>query len=173
MTKPLTAEQKEANRLKREQERADAKLQETGADKRAKKAAKKASKPTKVKAAKKAKPAGVGHNRGQVNEALVNIFSEYARLDEDAKAISRAKRDLRAKAKEEHHVSAANFNHEIKLQKMDQAARVDFETGAQDLKDMLGIQLSLNLAHDDDEDEGDGSYVPDPDSAAQRAAGLH
>ena len=134
--------------------------------------AKKSPKVVGIKTGKGAKAdtvPGKGHNRGQVNEALQEIFSDYRKMDEDKKAISKAQRDLRAKAKDEHNVSSANFNHEVKLQKLDSDVRVMFETGAHDLKQMLGIQLSLDLASDHDGDDEDDDA--DPDAAAARASG--
>lgn len=107
--------------------------------------------------------AGEGHNSGQVNEALQDIFADYLKLEEDSKAINKAKRDLRAKAKSEHGVASSVFNHEIKLQKMESDTRIMFETGYADLKSMLGIQLSLSLNEDDEN-------APDPLEAAEKAA---
>ncbi len=115
-----------------------------------------------------ARAAGLGHNTGKVNPQLQKIYEEYHELDENAKAISRGKRDLRARAKEEFGVMTAVFNHEFKLQKLDQQARVEFETGALHLKDALGIQLALPLAQpDEDEEEGDDDTDRRPDRAAE------
>ena len=177
MTKKLTKEEKAANLAARRAARGGVagKPKPAKAAKPAKESKKTSSKVTPLRASKEA--AGVGHNAGKVNEALVAIFTDYRKLDEDAKAISKAKRDLRAKAKEEHNVAAANFNHEIKLQKLENDQRVMFEAGAKDLKDMLGIQLSLELlgGGDDDDNEGeeDEGNTPDPVAAARRAADLH
>jgi len=166
MTKKLTPEEKAANKEAKRLAKAGA----AGATKTPK--AKKSPKVVGIKGGKaskkKDKPAGKGHNSGKVNEALKEIFVSYAKLDEDKKAISKAQRDLRAQAKEEHNVSAANFSHEVKLQKLDNDQRVMFETGARDLKGMLGIQLALDLGNgDEEEDDLEGD---DPEEAARRAA---
>ena len=181
MTKKLTPEEKEANKFARQAAKVAAAGQPPKKAKAAKpaKAEKKATKKKeKVVNIKVKKARSIGHNSGAtgaVNEALQEIFLDYRKLDEDAKVIAKAKRDLRAKAKEEHNVAAANFNHEIRLQKLEDDQRVMFEAGARDLKDMLGIQLSLNLQEDEEADNGDdtGGGTPDPLQAAARASALH
>ena len=52
------------------------------------------------------KPAPIGHN-GKINKALVDIFDKDDKRADDSKAIARARRDLRAKAKEEQTETAA------------------------------------------------------------------
>lgn len=109
--------------------------------------------------------AGIGHN-GKINKELKKIFKDFGDLDEDGKAIAKAKRDLRARAKEEHGILSSVFNHEVKLQKMDSDARVMFEQGHHDLKDMIGYQMALALNEDRDDED-----APDPEEAAASAAG--
>ncbi len=115
-----------------------------------KKPAKKAKKPSKVTKLKN-NVAGVGHN-GKINKPLQKIFTDYAAMDEDKKAIGAAQRDLRAKAKEEHGVDKGVFSHEVRLQKMAADARSMFEQGHSDLKDSLGYQHVLPLLEGDEED---------------------
>lgn len=96
---------------------------------------------------------GIGHNSGEVNKSLVVLFDDYAALDEQAKEIAKAKRDVRAKAKEEHGVLSSVFNHEVKLRKLDRDVRVQFEQGHNDLKGMLGYQLTLDLIAQERKDQ--------------------
>lgn len=111
----------------------------------------------------KAAAGGVGHNSGEVNKALAVLFDDYAALDEQAKEIAKAKRDVRAKAKEEHGVLSSVFNHEVRLRKLDRDVRVQFEQGHNDLKGMLGYQLTLDLiaqereAQENEEGQNGGS----------------
>jgi transglutaminase/protease-like cytokinesis protein 3 len=179
MTKKLTDAEKAQNKLDRQ-----AKLNAGKSGKKPKLVKSAKVKPEKAAKAKKpgkasgtdakAKHGKKGHNSGAVNEALQAIFSDYRKLDEDAKVISKAKRDLIAKAKDEHSVPAANFKHEVKMQKLDNAQRVMFETGVEDLKSSLGIQLAFDLsAGEGEEEEGEGEGVgsaPDPELAARSAA---
>jgi len=167
MTKKLTPEEKAANLEARRAAKGGVagKPKAPKKEKASKAKGKKTAKVVDIKGDAHGKP---GHNSGKINAALQEIFKDYSALDEDAKAIAKAKRDLRAKAKDEHNVSAANFNHEVKLQKLEHDQRVMFEHGARDLKTMLGIQLALDL--DGEEDELDTDDAPDPDEAARSAA---
>ena len=117
--------------------------------------------------AKSAKPkhGAIGHN-GKVNEALVEILDTYMSMEEDKKQIGKSQRDLRAKAKTEHGVESAVFNHEIKLRKMDSDRRAMFEQGHSDLKDMTGYQMALQLS----DNSGDDDDARDPEEAAADAA---
>jgi hypothetical protein len=125
--------------------------------------------------------AAVGHNsnNGQVNEALVELFSEYSDLEENGRAISKAKRDLRARAKEEFGVSSSVFNHEAKLRRMEKDVRIQFEQGCTDLKGMLGYQFALALEEevhpaDNAGDEDSGASVNETEEeAAERIANMH
>lgn len=169
MTKPLTPEEKAANKAARAAAR--------GKPEKATKKSKKSEKVVAMKPSKKSRkadaahaPAGKGHNRGNINEDLKELFTDYMKMEEDKKAISKAQRDLRARAKEEHGVTSDNFNHEIKLQKWDNDRRVMFETGAGDLKNMLGIQLALSLNNPNEDEDEQEEGAPDPDEAAERAA---
>lgn len=110
--------------------------------------------------------ASIGDN-GRINKALVKIFEQDDKMDEDKKQINKAQRDLRAKAKEEHGIDKAVYMHEKKLRKMDNDRRIMFETGCADLKDALGYQFSLTLA---DPSEQDDSEARDPEEAAEAAA---
>jgi cobalamin biosynthesis protein CobT len=119
------------------------------------KAATKTTKTTKAKSKKpetkqrKSNPPkapGVGHNSGgQINKPLKKIFEQYLQIDANKKEMGKTQRSLRAKAKEEHGIQLDVFSHEIRLMKMDQARRVQFETGSHDLKEMLGYQFALPL----------------------------
>lgn len=194
MTKKLTPEEKEANKMAR----AAARLQgahekEFGKKAKGKKA--KAEKPAKETKATKKNPAfnvhgggtsetlnaaGIGHNAtGKTNVALVALFDEYTVLEENARAVSKAKRELRARAKDEHNITAAVFNHEAKMRRMELDARVMFENGCADIKHQLGYQFALDLhgapqADDGEESEQEENDVDDnggdPVEAARQAA---
>lgn len=112
--------------------------------------------------------AGIGHN-GQINKPLAQIFANYASMDEDKKQISKAQRDLRAKAKEEHGIDKGVFAHEVRMMKMDKDKRVMFEQGHADLKNMLGYQFALKLNAEDSE-EGDDDQDGGEAAAAAAAA---
>lgn len=135
-----------------------------------------ATKPKKKPAAKKSssksvksKVKGVGHNSHK-NPAVIKIFDEYISIDEKKKEMSKHQRQIKARAKDEFGISKRNFDHEIRMQKMDEGARAEFEVGSQDLKGMLGIQLSLNLVSPDN-DDGAGEDSDDPEALAARLAG--
>lgn len=141
---------------------------------KAKPKAKKSAKPKSAKKDKVTRLPGVGHNGGKVNKPLVKMFDDYAKMDEDKKQISKAQRDIRARAKEEHGVNKDVFGHEVKLRKMASDARVMFEQGHADLKESLGYQHVLPGLLDGgsdgaDADEGDDGY-PDPEEAGANAA---
>lgn len=86
-----------------------------------------------------------GHNSG-VNPQLQELVQEIIELDEKKKELAKAQRDLRNRAKTEFGVLSTVLAHEIKLRKMDQDVRIQFESGHHDLKEMLGYQASLDLA---------------------------
>lgn len=117
-----------------------------------KKSAPKQRKVSLVRSAGESK-SSIGHNSGKVNKPLVQLFEDFAHLDEQKKEISKAQRDIRSRAKEEFGVQSSVFNHEVKLRKMDTDMRVQFETGHKDLKDSLGYQFALELAANDEETE--------------------
>ncbi len=125
------------------------------AKKPSKKANKKNPKVTKLKPA-----AGNGHN-GAVNKPLQKLFASYSDMEKDKKQISKAQRDLRAKAKEEHNVDKEVFMHEIKMQKKAPDARVMFEQGHADLKNSLGYQHVLPLLEGDGEEEQHEEGAPE------------
>ncbi len=130
-----------------------------------KKSAKKASKSkvTKLKGA-----AGIGHN-GKVNKPLCALFDKYAAMDADKKAIGKAQRDIRAKAKEEHGVSKDVFAYEVNMRKKAPDARVMFEQGCLDLKDALGYQHVLPGLLEDGEDSGEGGSEDNADHEEEAA----
>ncbi len=196
MTKKLTPEEKRANLEARRSARGDSKVAEVVGKSRKVKPAKaaKAAKPAKAekKAGRKAKAHYVkpyakdpvealpprGHNSGEIDAPLQAIFDEYKRLEADKKVIAKAQAELKARAKEMHNVPKENFAHEIKMQKLELARRVNFESCATDLKSRLGIQLTLDLHGGDldGDEEGDENLEDGGDdalTAAQAAAGVH
>lgn len=108
---------------------------------------------------------GLGHNGG--TDALQQIFTDYAHLEENKKQLSKAQRDLRAKAKQEFNIASSVFAHEVRLQKMDSDVRIQFEEGHAGLKEQLGIQFTLGILGDDE----DGEQENDPEAAASKLAG--
>jgi hypothetical protein len=109
------------------------------------------------------------------------MFAEYRRIEDNKKELSKAQRDIVARARTEFNVSSAVFKHETRLQKMDEDVRAGFEHGHADLKGMLGIQLVLALdaplGEDEDEqedtDNGGDSYHSDTDDERYSAGGVH
>lgn len=106
----------------------------------------------KAKKPKKDKPALVanslsraGHNSGAIPE-LVKLKEEFLALDEKIKALGKAKRDIRNKVKQEYSVLSFNWNEEIRMAKLQNDVRIQYESGRKDLQNMLGYQASLDLA---------------------------
>ena len=126
------------------------------AKKAAKKPSKKASKKSKVERLPKSEAAGIGHNKGQINKDVEKQINSYMRMEEDKKQISKAQRDIKANLKEKHGILSSVLSHEIRMRKMEAAARVQFEQGHADLKDMLGYQFTLPIMEGEDEDADSG-----------------
>lgn len=95
----------------------------------------------------KAKPSApaAGHNSGK-NPRMVAIVEEILENNRRVAELNKANRDLRNEAKTSFGVLAGPLSHEIRLRKMDDDVRIQFESGHHDLKDMLGYQASLDLA---------------------------
>jgi len=150
-------------------------------EKPAAKAAK--AKPVKLVKTAKAKKAkkqdenpGVGHNSGEVNVPLQEALGRIEAIRDNKKELAKAERDEIARIKTEFNVSSAVIKHELRLRQMDSDVRAQFEHGHNDLKGMLGIQLSLAL----DAPEGDGDGLgedghglgPDRDEEQQGGEGT-
>lgn len=90
----------------------------------------------------------VGHNKGEVIPALVELMEEDLALDEKKKSIAQAQRDIRNRAKTEFGVMAAVWAYEKRMRKMDKDVRIQLESGVHDLKEMLGYQIELDLKPD-------------------------
>lgn len=89
-------------------------------------------------------PGKIGHNGGAI-PALVDLMDETLALDERIKEINKAKRDIRNKAKTEFGVMSWNWSQEIAMRKLDRDVRIQRESGAVDLKNMLGYQIAMDL----------------------------
>lgn len=87
-------------------------------------------------------------NSDGVNAPLKEIFEKYMKLEADMKKLNQAKRELRAKAKEEHEILSSVFMYEIAMLKKDPEQRVQFESGVKDLKSQLGYQMAMDLVID-------------------------
>lgn len=83
-------------------------------------------------------------------------------MEADKKAIGKAQRDLRARAKEEHGVDKEVFSYEVRMQKKEASARTMFEQGCIDLKDALGYQHTLPLLLEEGEGEEDAGDDQQP-----------
>lgn len=90
-------------------------------------------------------PAPAGHNSGEAIPALRGIIDEILAFAEQKKNIAKAERDLRNRAKTEFNVLSSVLAHEIRLRKMDNDVRIQFESGHHDLKVMTGYQQELDL----------------------------
>lgn len=106
---------------------------------------------------------GKGHNSGQINDALVQIFTDYEALEANKKEISKAQRDLRARAKSEFNVQTNVFSDQIRKRKMDADVRAQFEHGVKDLEDMIGYQMSFDLASEEG-DDGEGNDIEETEA---------
>jgi len=128
-----------------------------------------------VKAEKKTKPSApaAGHNSG-VNPRMQDIVQEILDNNKRVAELNKANRELRNEAKTSFGVLAGPLSHEIRLRKMDDDVRIQFESGHHDLKDMLGYQASLDLAPGTvartEEEYVDPS---DPSAAANKLLGRH
>lgn len=89
--------------------------------------------------------AAKGHNSG-VNPRMQQIIEEILENDKQKALLNKANRELRNEAKLAFGVLSGPLAHEIKLLKMDTDARIQYESSHADLKDMLGYQISLDLA---------------------------
>lgn len=114
-------------------------------------------KPLKKKSGKKANlkdvkseatTGGVGHNSGGQNPRMIAIIDEILENNRRVAEINKANRDLRNEAKSSFGVLSSVLAHEVRLRKMDDDVRIQFESGHHDLKDMLGYQASLDLRSD-------------------------
>lgn len=86
----------------------------------------------------------IGHN-GQVIPGLVALVDELLGIDKQVKALGKAARDLRNRAKTEFSILSGPLAHELRLRKMDVDARVQFESSHEDLKTSLGYQPSIDF----------------------------
>lgn len=90
------------------------------------------------------KVAAAGDNSG-AHPGLQKIVDEILFHDEKKKEHGKCQRDLRNQAKSEYGVQAGVLAHELRLRKLASDARVQFESGHHDLKQMLGYQIALDL----------------------------
>lgn len=91
--------------------------------------------------------ATIGHNsNGQKIPGLIKVVDELLHIGEQKKAMGKAERDLRNKAKTEFGILSGPLAHELRLRKMDGDVRVQFESNHSDLKVALGYQPELDFA---------------------------
>lgn len=88
---------------------------------------------------------GIGHNSGQKIPALIKLVDELLDIGDKKKSLGKAERDLRNKAKTEFGILPGPLAHELRLRKMDEDVRVQFESNHGDLKTALGYQPSLDF----------------------------
>lgn len=86
----------------------------------------------------------VGHNSGAI-PTVVQLMDETLSIDNQLKELNKAKRDIRNRAKTEFGILSWNWGHEVAMRKKDKDVRIQLESGAVDLKNMLGYQASLDL----------------------------
>lgn len=110
--------------------------------------------------------AGVGHNSGGQNPRMIAIIDEILENNRRVAEINKANRDLRNEAKSSFGILASVLAHEIRLRKMDDDVRIQFESGHHDLKDMLGYQASLDL-RDNTVARTEEEYVDPTDPTAE------
>lgn len=103
--------------------------------------------PKMVPSATEKPPSAVGHNGGAI-PALVSLMDETLAIDEQIKALNKGKRDISNKAKTEFGILKWNWNQEIAARKVDPDVRIQRESGAVDLRNMLGYQMALDLKPD-------------------------
>lgn len=119
-------------------DRVPPKGKKSGKDKGAKKPGPKLAKDTIVP--------GVGHNSGQKIPGVIKLVDELLHIGEQKKSLGKAERDLRNKAKSEFGIMSGPLAHEMRLRKMDDDVRVQFESNHSDLKVALGYQPELDFA---------------------------
>ncbi len=91
------------------------------------------------------------HNASPVeNPELQKLWSQFKKLDEDAKAIARTKRELKVEAKTKHGFESAVFDEEYRKQKLEPDVRASREASQKDLQAALGYDLSKLIVNDYD-----------------------
>lgn len=106
--------------------------------------------------------ASKGHNENPMaNPEVQEVWANYKKLDEDAKAISATKRELRVTLKEKFGVPITAFTAEYNAQKLAPDERAARESAQGDLRVFLGYSLESLLAGEIDPNE-------DPIEAAKR-----
>lgn len=86
-----------------------------------------------------------GHNSGVIPR-VVELMDRDLEIDAKKKELSKEQRDIRNMAKTEFGILAWNWNHEKAARKVDKDVRIQRESGAVDLKNMLGYQAELDLS---------------------------
>ena len=92
-------------------------------------------------------PATEGHNStSTIIPGVVALFEEIEATYEPIKALQKIQKDCRNRLKTEFNISKRNVADELRMRKLDRDVRIQIESGAHDLKEMLGYQASLDLA---------------------------
>lgn len=90
--------------------------------------------------------ATIGHNStGKVIPAFVGLLDELLAIGERKKALAKAERDLRNKAKTEFGFLSGPLAFEVRMRKLDPDVRVQFESCSADIKVASGYQPSLDF----------------------------
>jgi len=114
-----------------------------------------------------------GHNsRPGKNPALIGIFTDVEKLELRRKEINQAIKEIMLDAKEKHGVSTSAFRHELRMRRMEEQARREFEHNCENIKHMLGYQFALPLAGAGEKisDEADPAEVAKRESAKHKEA---
>lgn len=86
----------------------------------------------------------VGHNSGAIPR-VVELMDRDLEIDAQKKELGKEQRDIRNMAKTEFGILSWNWNQEKAARKVDKDVRIQRESGAVDLKNMLGYQAELDL----------------------------
>lgn len=85
-----------------------------------------------------------GHNSGAIPR-VVELMDRDLEIDAQKKELGKEQRDIRNMAKTEFGILAFNWNQEKSARKVDKDVRIQRESGAVDLKNMLGYQAEMDL----------------------------
>ncbi len=88
-----------------------------------------------------------GHNSGAIPR-VVELMSRDIETDKQKKELGKEQRDIRNMAKDEFGILAWTWNQEKAARKVDKDVRIQRESNAIDLKNMLGYQGELDLKPD-------------------------
>lgn len=113
----------------------------------------------------------VGHNSGDVNNALKKEFEAYDKLNDDIKELRKEQAAIRTRIKDEFGIQKQSFTLYYKMWGMEQTALTDILHGVDNMNQQLGYQISLNLfsGHRTSGVAGEADEQPDGDQAKTKA----